>query len=96
MILIRHQCGNHKLLRIAPDNSTAIHCHLHQATRKYQNRMAEESDEDDYVFYGTSLHDEGDASAAAAGSKRDSAATRWVQLQLQWAWRIADVSYLTV
>jgi hypothetical protein len=35
-----------------------------------------ESDEDDYVFYGTSLQDEGDNTAAAAGSKKDPALTR--------------------
>lgn len=35
-----------------------------------------ESDEDDYVFYGTSLQDEGETTAAAAGSKKDPALTR--------------------
>jgi hypothetical protein len=36
-----------------------------------------ESDEDDYVFYGTSLQDEGDTTAAASGSKKDPALTRY-------------------
>jgi hypothetical protein len=41
-----------------------------------------ESDEDDYVFYGTSLQDEGDNTAAAAGSKKDPALTRYACSEL--------------
>jgi hypothetical protein len=39
-----------------------------------------ESDEDDYVYYGTSLQDEGDTTTAAAGSKKDPALTRYVSI----------------
>eukprot|EP00882_Tetradesmus_deserticola_P015921 GHRQ01016978.1.p2 GENE.GHRQ01016978.1~~GHRQ01016978.1.p2 ORF type:complete len:134 (+),score=54.20 GHRQ01016978.1:194-595(+) len=41
------------------------------------------SDEDDYVFYGTSLQDEGDTTAAAAGSKKDPALTRSLPVHQQ-------------
>ncbi|WIA14052.1 hypothetical protein OEZ85_002606 [Tetradesmus obliquus] len=42
-----------------------------------------ESDEDDYVFYGTSLQDEGETTAPAAGSKKDPALTRSLPVHQQ-------------
>lgn len=45
--------------------------------------MADDSDEDDYVFYGTSLHDEGDTTLGAASRPKDPAAVRSLPVHQQ-------------
>lgn len=45
--------------------------------------MADDSDEDDYVFYGTSLQDEGDNTLGAAGRVKDPALARSLPVHQQ-------------
>lgn len=45
--------------------------------------MAEDSDEEDYVFYGTALHDEGDTTLGAASRPKDPAAVRSLPVHQQ-------------
>lgn len=45
--------------------------------------MAEDSDEEDYVFYGTTLYDEGDTTLGAASRPKDPAAVRSLPVHQQ-------------